>query len=192
MPRPVLYVAIAVLAFLLAFPLRGAVQTLIITPLAYLFWAFGLIYHFLPQQVLWIFLILLLFYVAIYSFASKPIFPDPVDRKRGPGPGPVEKMASWIERSPEGVYFKWEVARILAYTALNIIQLRQKTDEKKLDWGDQPPAPAVDRYLDAGLNSSFSDYPLPRSPLKRPDPTPFDTDLSAVVDFLESQMEQKQ
>ena len=188
-PRPALLAGAIVAALLLAFPLRGAVQVVIIQPILYVWWMLLLAYRFVPQQILWILLVVLLLYVANVSFTAKPIRRETGAEQRGPRPGPVETLADWIRRSPHGVYFKWEVAHILAQTALNIVQLGRNNDDRKLEW-DVPPAPAVDRYLDAGLNTSFADYPLPPFPFQKPKPTPFDTDLVAVVEFLESQLEQ--
>ena len=61
-------------------------------------------------------------------------------------------------------------------------------------------SPQVQRFLDAGLNTSFSDYPLPTGlPLpaglnlpgrsKTTPVTPFDGDIGPVIDYLESKME---
>ncbi len=56
---------------------------------------------------------------------------------------------------------------------------------------DRQPPEAVQRYLQAGLGETFVDYPLPPFPFLRKHVTPFDHDVNEVVEFLESQMEER-
>jgi hypothetical protein len=47
---------------------------------------------------------------------------------------------------------------------------------------------AVERYLEAGLNTSFVDYPSPKR-FQHSAPTPLDLDPQEAIAYLESQME---
>jgi hypothetical protein len=184
-----------VAALVLAFFLRDFVQILVIDPLAYLFWALGVVYRIIPQQVYWIFLIIGLFYVALNSFYAKRRSMDEAPPP-APSKGSVETMAYWVERGQGGVYFRWQVARILAQTALSIAELRENRRLRAFEWPDDEPSTQVKRYLDAGLNSSFADYPLESGislfQLGRKQPsTPFDIDVEKVIAYLESEMENR-
>ncbi len=196
MKLPRWQVALGVLAAVtLAFLLRDMVQVILVEPLAYFFWRLGVIYRIIPQQVYWIFLIIGLFYVALNSFYSQKNrieTQQPVKR----GAGPVETLSYWVERGQRGIYFRWQVARMLAQVALSIAELRENRHMKTFEWPEHEISTQVKRYLDAGLNSSFADYPLeggvPLLKLGQKQPsTPFDIEIVQVVDYLETEMENR-
>jgi len=89
------------------------------------------------------------------------------------------------------VYFKWQVARSLSEIALDLQALRTHFNSRTLNFNGSEVDPDVQRYLVAGLNSSFSDYPMPGLFQSRPQ-TPFDLELDAVLNYLESQTEMEQ
>lgn len=181
-------------ALVMAFLLRDVVEQLIIRPGAYLLWSLGLFYRFIPQPVLWLLLVLGMLYLTLGNFVGKFRWPRLRTPNVSPVRGPLNDLAMQIERKNTGIYFKWQIARTLGDIALDLQELRQHTRRRTLDFDEQSATPEVRRYLDAGLSTSFSDYPLPgRLPLpgkmKSTPLTPFDGDIGPVLDYLESQME---
>jgi hypothetical protein len=193
-------------ALVIAIFLRDAVEQLIILPAAYLFWWLGVLYRFVPQPVLWFLVVLAMLYLTLESIAGKFEWPFKKKKPIHAVLGPLAEFASQIERRGGGVYFKWQVARTLGEIALDLQSLHQPERRRKLDFDEASASRDVYHYLDAGINNSFSDYPLKagfiffgKFPL--PDwlplpeqfrsfpPTPFDIDIEPVIDYLESQME---
>ena len=175
-------------AVFLAFWLRESVEQLIIRPMFYLLWMLNLLYHAIPQVVLWIGLLSLILVLAL-SFVLRNISFDSLrPRRKIRRLGPVAELAQTIQRESSGVYFKWQVARSLSEIALDLQSLRTHLDSRNLHLDESEAPPAVRRYLDAGLHSSFSDYPIPGLFQPRPQ-TPFDLELDPVLDYLESQTE---
>jgi hypothetical protein len=180
-------------AFLLAFPLRVVVERVIIAPAAYFLWLLGTFYRFIPQEVVWILLLLGMFYVAVASFYAKPWEGDVPGKPLRLHFGPVENLARLVEHKTPGVYFKWQVARLIAETVIKVQTVREHSPSRDLKLQSGMP-PEVRKYLEAGLNTSFADYPFDGNPLlparfRKPPNTPFDIDLDAVVTHLESQLE---
>ena len=205
--RKVQLVALAVSAALvIAIFLRDAVEQLIIRPAAYIFWMLGELYRFVPQPVLWFLLVLAMLYLTLESIARKFEWPRPRIKRQSSALGPVGEFASQIERKGGGIYLKWQVARTLGDIAMDLQSLRQPARRRKLDFDQGSASADIYRYLDASINTSFSDYPLKggyllfgRLPLpdwfpipdrfRRLPPTPFDIDIEPVIGYLESQME---
>ncbi len=189
--RQAALVVVALVASLaLAFPLREAVEQMVVVPLAFVWWLLRFVYSVIPQQFLWTGLLFLIAYVALEIFLAAPLREGrhrPVERAAR---GPVENLAHWIENGDNGIYFKWSLARLVGRIALQVQELRDHRAAKNLSWGREGPSQAVQAYLQAGLNSSFADYPLPGR-FRPPAKTPFDIDLNVVVEYLESQMEKQ-
>ena len=197
-----------VAALIMAFMLRDVVEQLIIRPLMYLFWIVTVYYRYIPQPVLWLLLVIVMIYLSFGRFASKVELPATHSKKPNFVQGPVDELSLRIERKEGGIYFKWQIARTLGQIALEMQQLRQHTSNRKLEFNGSIVKPQVRHYLDSGLNTSFSDYPIPGVlPLQiRPlsifnairrgsgisgtmPPTPFDGDIGPVLEYLESEME---
>jgi hypothetical protein len=198
---------LAVLAALvIAVFLRDAVEMTIIRPAAYILWWLGIIYRFIPQPALWFLVVLAMLYLTLESIAGKFEMPLRKREERKITLGPVAELASQIERKSGGIYFKWQIARTLGDIAVDLQSLHQPERRRKLDFDKNSASMDVYHYLDAGINKSFSDYPLDRGYLffkKLPLPewlpvperfsslplTPFDIDIDPVISYLESQME---
>ncbi|HEX8992631.1 MAG TPA: hypothetical protein VF784_13215 [Anaerolineales bacterium] len=180
--RPLLLV-IGVSSLLLAFFLREAVYQLIVVPLAYVIWIVQFYYSAIPQWVLWASLLALLFLAVLWSLVPEA---GPAARRAAlhiPPEGQVEALADWIRKGRRGNYFKWRLANRLGRIARGL-------DESAGLGGRFPSADeAVERYLDAGLNYSFVDFPRPRNRFRAAPKTPLDVDPNQVADYLESQME---
>jgi hypothetical protein len=174
---------IGAFSVLLAFLLRDVVYDVVIIPLAYLLWLGKYYYSAIPQLVLWSVLLSLLFLAVLWN-----MIPDgrPFSRKeprRPPPEGQVEALSVWLVKSRKGNYFKWQLANRLGRIARRLTE--GSAALQRLPSGGE----AVDKYLDAGLNYSFVDFPTPRNPFERVARTPLDLDPRVVADYLESQME---
>lgn len=173
-------------ALLLAFFLRDLVFQVVIQPVLYLFWMLNLFYRAIPQVILWAVLLSILLMFAI-SFISRNLsFGSLLPRKREPKHGPVQGLARILQHKSQGTYFKWQVARLLSEIALDLQELRAHDETRALRFDETFTDPQVRHYLEAGLNTSFSDYPMPGvfQPWRE---TPFDIELDRVIDYLESQ-----
>jgi hypothetical protein len=192
--RPVVLIFLSVVgALILAFPLRGVVESEIVQPLAYLFWVLGILYRAVPQPYIWLVVLLVMFYVAAKSFYGKPRLKLPARGKTERYLGPVENMARLLAYKKTGVYFKWQVARTLSEIGLDLQELRQHVRSRELGFPADTPL-EVQKYLTAGLKTSFADYPssggfLIPARFRTYPKTPFDIDLDPVVQYLEAQLE---
>ncbi|HEY3313449.1 MAG TPA: hypothetical protein VGK00_17555 [Anaerolineales bacterium] len=196
-------------ALLAAFLLRDVVEQLLIRPAFYLFWVLGVLYRYIPQPVLWLLMVLVLVYLALGRLAGTLEIPGPPPRRHRKAHGPVAELATQIAHRQDGIYFKWQIARTLGQIAMDIQELRLHIHSRRLEQDGAAIPTQVYRFLEAGLNTSFSDYPLPgglRWPGKislpgisnatgdavkvgSPAATPFDGELGPVIDYLESKME---
>ncbi len=176
-------VAIGILSGVLAYFLRDAVYQAVIIPIAYLLWVLKLYYSAIPQWILWALLVALLILIVLWNFLPEIRFPGRRAAKPHGPEGEVESLVMWIEKSRHGNYFKWQLANRFG-------RIARRLDEASGPGGRQPSAEEdVEKYLDAGLNYSFVDFPSPRSWFERPARTPLDLDPGRVADYLESQME---
>jgi hypothetical protein len=191
--RVIAVIGIVGIALLLAFPLRDDVFRLFIIPLAYVFWVLSLIYHAVRQTIWWALAMLVVLFLV-----SKSLLPQFKARKRVPLKakpivGQVESFATWIKKTEQGMYFKWLIANRLGKIANQILANRstgrQRTFFDPLTGPDWTPDSAVRSYLESGLHGSFADYPQKSSFFSTPVQTPLDHDLSEVVQYLESQVE---
>ena len=180
------------IALILAFPLQDVIRKTIILPLAYLWWALGVLYRSFPQVVVWVVLVILIAFTLFGSLTS--------DRKRIPReepkvklpPGQVEGLAQNLVKMHRGTYYKWQVANRLGRLARDFLILRgdlaNTKDRSPLTGYNWHPTEPVDAYLDTGLRGSFADFPNPRWPFGQPEPTPLDMDVNEVVEFLEGKI----
>ena len=178
-----LLVVIGVSSLLLAFFLRDAVYQMVVVPLAYVIWIVQFYYSAIPQWALWTALLTLLFLAVLWSLIPEVAPARRRDVLRTPPEGQVEALAVWIRKSRGGNYFKWQLANRLGRIARGLGQSAGSG-------GRFPSADAaVERYLDAGLNHSFVDFPSPRNRFQPAPKTPLDVDPNQVADYLEAQME---
>jgi hypothetical protein len=193
-------------ALLIAILLRDAVEQLIIQPAVHILWFLGQLYRFVPQSFLWFFLLLAMLLLTLVNIVAKFDWPAPKKKQEQAAPGPLAEFASQLERKDGGIYFKWQVARILGDIAMDLQFLHQPERRRKLDFDKLSASADVIRYLEAGIGTSFSDYPLEGGYLldgwlilpgwlplperfRRLPPTPFDIDIEPVIGYLETQME---
>jgi hypothetical protein len=179
-------------ATLLAFVLRGAVQAGIILPLARFAWLIKGYYGAFPQAIYWVIAIVAAILLVAIRFRLPELEKRHRNEKRKSSPGHVLELSFWIQRGENGFYPKWHIAHLLAELALDMLDQRGKGEKHTLrikgpDWA---PSEEVEKYLDAALNTNFTDYPRPRRFFRKPS-TPFDLDIETVIRYLESLMESK-
>lgn len=181
------------LALVLAFPLRQAVHQAIVIPAAYVFWALGLFYRSLSQDLWWIALVLLVIFILGRSLMpqlqpSAQVLPRPKEAR-----GQVQELARWLSRSKNGTYFKWLVANRLGKLAYQILLQRDNGKPRSvfqpLTGPDWHPSADLQTYLQAGLHRSFADFPHSRRFFASPAKSPLDLKVEEAVDFLERQMD---
>jgi hypothetical protein len=184
-----------IIALILAFPLQDMIRKIVIVPLAYLWWALGILYSSFPQVVVWILLLVVVTFILIGSLTGNRLRTPREKLKVRPALGQVEGLADGLVKMRRGTYYKWQVANRLGRLARDfLIQRGDRANTKDLsplagrDW--QPTQP-VDAYLDTGLRGSFADFPNSRWRFSPPERTPLDIDVEEVVGFLESQIRTK-
>ena len=183
--RRLLVVGMLIISLTLAFFLRDIVHDAVIVPLAYLLWLGKIYYMAIPQSFLWVLLLIILFVIVALNFIPEAQPSKPKERMRKPPEGQVEALAVWIHKARKGNYFKWQLANRLGRIALGLNEI----PEQQARAGSKTEA--VEKYLDAGLNHSFVDFPAPRNRFQHPAPTPLDLDPKDAVEYLESQMEMR-
>jgi hypothetical protein len=191
--RALILGAIVVIAAILAFPMREAIYSVVVIPVAFFGWQLGLIYRSMPQIAWWWLIVIVIIVYLIYSAmpSLKPVRREAIKPK--PRRGQVEDLAVWLGRTKSGVYFKWLVANRLGKLAYQILVHREsgrpRTVFQPLVGEDWQPSRELQEYLETGLHGSFSDYPSSKSPLAVQPKTPLDYDVRTAVEFLESQVE---
>lgn len=182
-----------VISVILAFFLQDVIRRLVVTPLAYLSWVFKLLISSIPQLFIWILLLGILILIIIASLVTWVPIRESREKASRAAAGPVESLAGWVQKKNEGNYYKWKIANRLGNLAREISShqgnWRRQDSSREVDAPGQSLQESVQRYLDAGLEESFINYPLPPLPFMRKSETPFDLEVESVVDFLEDQME---
>jgi len=185
---------VVVIAALLAFPLRGIVNELIVVPIAYIFWLLGLLYLSTHQVIWWIGILLV-----VLIILGKSLLPDikpsrklitPIRRERGK----VENLATSMQKSNKGIYFKWLVANRLGKLAHDILVQRGNGKPRSvfapLTGEDWESTPAMQQYLEKGLHGSFAEFPNTGNRyFVPPAKTSLDHDIADVIEFLEGKIE---
>jgi hypothetical protein len=184
-PRWILLGGALTASAVLTFFLRDVMYQTVVLPLSYLFWVAWVYYSAIPQLFLWIAFLIILLITVISGFVPDGGGNGRTEQKRRSGPGRVETLAIWVRKGRQGNYFKWQIANRLGRLAVELAEMSGRY--ARTQFGEENGA--VQRYLDAGLNSSFVDYPTPPNRFRRPAPTPLDLNPKEAVDYLESQME---
>jgi len=171
-------VVIALAVVLLIY--RTIIAAWLIYTFSYIVWSFNLLGRIIPPQGMWAALIILIVYIAVGSFYGKGSDDEKTPMVSEPLKGPVEAMAGWITERRRGVYFKWQIAHLLG-------KIHQAHFEKT-SGRMKPPSKEVEAFLDAGVNGSYMDFPMP-SRFAKSEPTALDIELEPVLDYLEEEME---
>lgn len=194
-PRWLIVTAAVLLAALLAFRLSGVVYAMLVLPVSYLLWLLKLLYLAMPGNIWWSVLVLALLFLFVSSLAPDALRLQGKETFRQPAMGGVETLSLWMEKSRNGIYYKWLVANRLGKIAHRLLEGRGAGDKRLASDGlsgpGWTPPPRVHAYLETGLLGSFADYPRGSNPLARSAPTPLDTDIAEVVEFIESKMDNR-
>ena len=187
---------VIVIAALLAFPLRGIVNELIVVPIAYIFWLLGLLYISTHQVIWWIVILLLVLFILGKSLLPELKLPrkrvTPTRRERGK----VESLATSLQKSKKGIYFKWLVANRLGKLTHEILLQRGNGKPRSvfapLTGEGLEPTLEMQQYLEKGLHGSFAEFPNTGNRyFAPPSKTLLDHDVAEVIEFLESSIESK-
>ena len=191
--RGLILIAALIIAGLLAFPLRETIYQTVVIPVAYIVWNLKLVYQTFSQGVWWWMIAFIVFFMIAFSLMPRPQLRPRGGVKTKPPQGQVESLSIWLRRAERGVYFKWLVANRLGKLAYQILVHRESGRTRSVfapltgeGWG---PSPESQSYLEVGLHGSFADFPNPKNPFATPPQTPLDHNVTEVVEFLESQVE---
>jgi hypothetical protein len=182
-----------VIAVILAFFMQDVIRRLVVTPLAYLWWVLRLGLAALPQLVLWILLLTILVLIVFTNLLKWISIKKKPEKPARPAQGPVETLAVWLSKSRQGNYYKWMIANRLGKLWGEMSGSTENRGRSSLPvessaQARHPPG-ELQKYLKAGMEESFVDYPLPPLPFMRKKATPFDLDAAEAIVFLESQLE---
>ena len=184
-----------IIAALLAFPLRQMIYDSIVVPVAFIMWSLSLLYRSLPQGVWWAAIVVIVLFMLLFSLIPQPKFRPRSEPKRKPPLGQVEDLAVSLGKAERGIYFKWLVANRLGKLAYQMLLHRESGRPRSIfapllgaDW---EPRKELQTYLETGLHGSFADYPHVNRPFSTPQKTPLDFDVAEAVEFLESQVENR-
>jgi hypothetical protein len=191
--RYLLAILVTLIVALMAFLLQDVIHRFVVMPLAYLWWMVQTYVSVIPQVFLWILLLAIMVMMVITNMLSWISFARQFQQISKAAQSPLEILAHWISNPGKGNYYRWMVANRLGKLGVDLdVHLENRENEGLLDEVDgagQMPSELVQRYLKAGLEESFVDYPLPPLPFLRRKVTPFDLDVEPVVKFLEAKME---
>jgi len=182
------------IAALLAFPLREAVNQLILVPIAYLLWLLKLFYLSMDQSIWWFVAVLV-----VLIILGRSLLPEfkPVRKLISFAKyerGNVETLAVALRKSNKGIYFKWLIANRLGRLAYGILLQSEHGKPRSvfapLTGEGWEATPEVQGYLEKGLHGTFADFPNSQwTYFIPPEKTPLDHDVVEVVEFLEAKVE---
>ena len=119
--KSLLSIILLVLVAFILIPFRKVIGRAVLNVAAYIVYSADLVGKVIPQQILWVLLIILILYIAVGSFYGK--LPGRGIKRVDTSPviGPVEARMRWIEEKKRGIYFKWQMANLLGgvYKSIN-------------------------------------------------------------------------
>ena len=185
---------VVLIAALLAFPLRGIVNELIVVPVAYIFWLLGLLYLSTHQVIWWIVILLAVLFILGKSLLPELKLPRKAVTSTRQERGKVESLATSLKKSNKGIYFKWLVANRLGKLTYEILLQRGNGKPRSvfapLTGDGLEPTLEMQQYLEKGLHGSFAEFPNTGNRyFAPPSKTSLDHDVAEVIEFLESQVE---
>jgi hypothetical protein len=191
--KPLFIFLFALVCLTAAFVFRRIIYQIVILPLAYVWWWLTLYYRLLPQAVIWILLIFIILFTTMRGLLLEIPWGWSRPLKKKKSQGPIESLAVLIQKSSEGNYYKWTIAQRLGRAARELLDQREGSQGRKKimrftdrNW-DAPQE--VSAYLEAGLNGTFADYP--KRSWSRSPRTPLDVDPQQVIEYLESELENR-
>ncbi len=186
--RIAILVVLLVAAVGLAFVLTGPARDLIIVPLAKFFWMAKGMYGSIPEAETWVVVLIVLAGTLLVVLLRAEWGEREEAEKRSFYPGDVQQLSFWIDRGHKGLYSRWHLARRLADLALEILESRganAKSTHQLSGPGWDPP-PAVQRYLDTALHTTYADFSRNSATASG---SSLDADVPSVIAYLESLLE---
>ena len=179
---------------ILVLALDNFLQEMIIQPLLYVFWFFGLVLSSLHQSVFWSLLLLVALVLILRSLGRGASAPVTIPEKRYPSQGQVRRWMGLLERAENQRFARWNLAQSLRRLAQETLSPDERLhrDKHRVDF-EQNLTPNISNYFNAKLppaqgfslrqrlqnKSTFSSHPEPSHPL--------DLDPEVVVAFLEKE-----
>ena len=111
--KPLLSTVLLIIVSIALFPFRKVLAGAVVRAGAYVVWTLNITGRIVPQQVLWVFLLIVILYIAVGSFYGKRLKGGPTPKNVSPVIGPVEAITRWLEQGQRGTYFKWQIASLL-------------------------------------------------------------------------------
>ena len=177
-----LVLGILAISAVLGYVLRDLIYQLVVVPLAYLVWLLSFYYSAIPQWIIWTLLLVILLVGVMWSLLPSAPVRGRREVLRRASEGEVEALVIWMNKARHGNYFKWQLANRMG-------RIVRRLGDLSGGRVASPSDEAVEKYLDAGLNYSFVDFPTPRNRFAPAAKTPLDADPKRVVEYLESLME---
>lgn len=152
----------------------------------------------LPQPILWAVFISIAIVVAARSLLKRRSTPEVTSEAARLRMGRVHNLMQAINRTSEGLYFKWRLAQHLLGLTLETLAHQERTSpdrvRDRLKSGGLDASSEIEAYLLAGLTPVLSTRSNLITRLKQAImPThrisPLDLDPERVIQFLEDQLE---
>lgn len=189
---------VLLLAIPLVWLLRDFTRDVILSRVLHIAWEVGIVLNSLPQEPLWMLLVVLVLYIALVSLVVRKRtqserLPSMLDRV-----GRLRYLARRIELAAEGVYFRWDLARHLGSIIVAALAHRQGISRGEvrlaLRKGHLDAPDEIQGYLRAGFSPLYTLSGGLLSRVRRlfsPDAqaSPLDHDLERIVRFMESLLE---
>lgn len=189
-----LIAATLLLTVILALALSDLTQEAVAGPIWYVIWIGQLLFHAIPQAILWALLFAIALVVAVRSLLKRPQFEEEPEIE----PiytGQVRVLLRWIQYQEERDYFKQRLAQHLGRLTLETLAYRKRLTlrEVRRHLGSLDAPPEIRAYLQAGLTPML---PRPGSLLSRllhglglrRATSPLDLHPEIVVQFVERQL----
>jgi hypothetical protein len=182
----------------LAIILRGFTREVLLSILVHLSWLAGLYINSIPQPILWVAFVLVVFVVAARSLIKRRSTPETKTEVERLRTGRVHNLMRAIHRTSQGIYFKWRLAQRLLSLTLEVLAHQERTTplqmKERLKSGRLGAPPEIEAYLLTGLTPVLSRRTnlitrmkqifAPTRPI-----SPLELDPERVVRFIEDQME---
>jgi hypothetical protein len=199
MRRPLLVISLILLISIpLALVLHEFTREVFLSLLIRISWYVRQYMDILPQPILWVMFIAIAIVIAARSLLkrkSTPVVTSEVTRLRM---GRVHNLMQAINRTSEGLYFKWRLAQHLLGLTVNTLAHQERTTSnlvrERLKSGGLDAPSEIEAYLLAGLTPVLSTPAnlltrLRQAILPTHRISPLDLDPEKVIQFLEDQLE---
>lgn len=174
-----LLILLGIIAAVMAYGARDAVQNLIVLPLAYLLWQLRGLLAGVAQLIQWGIVVMLMVLVMAWQLVPRLAPRRQTMATPGAREGNVHATALCLVRARSSNYFRWQLAHRLGRVA------GQLGGSSGVDPKAASLPPSIARYLDAGLNHSFVDYAARRVSFTPRPASPMNLDPEEVVRYLE-------